>query len=450
MVCPSTSLLVGWNLIPIEKYSDVLSSRNSDSSADRILPTFIFCLIHCPADVTVVSDLLFIQRFRMKKSINGEVAYCLTNLEAAICFLETVDLASLKLDDNIGSTTLDMRMDTIDKNENSRVIASALAAGSSSSTESASASIPAPSRTQSRGRQPTYEPTIPDNPPDRSESSTFVPADDPLSNLSSKLLSAKTDYSLRVTGESWEPEVEKAPSSQLTRSPDSTRQLPSKTLLQPSPPPTGGGTEAVRNRALSYLTKNPVVDVAESVVMGADVGLKTIGDALGGSYKFLFGRMDEKRQEMPKTLEDARRLVEQPAAPSLLESTERKNDLWDSNSPLPSPPPLPLPVRLGDREKERMLQPAAAFAAVGTGLSRVVGMGSEVVMRGFTRSSSSLSLDKEKEKDIAGATTAAVTTLGVTGADPQSSLPLAGDLLTVSGSVFEISPPSWETDIWID
>lgn len=433
MVCPLTLLLISWNLILVEKYLDVLSSRNSDSSADRILPTLIFCLIHCPADVTVVSDLLFIQRFRMKKSIDGEAAYCLTNLEAAICFLETVDLASLKLDDNVGSTTLDMRMDVIDKNEDSKLSTSTSAAGSSTSPRPASGSTPTSSRAQSRGRQPIQELTIFDNPPNHSESSSLVLTKDPLSTLSSKPHAA---------GESWEPELGKTPSPQLTRSPDSVRQpLPQKALLQPSLPPTGGGAEVVRNRALSYLTKNPVVDVAESVVMGADVGLKTIGDALGGSYKFLFGRMDEKKQEMPKTLEDARRLVEQPV---LLDSTEHKNAPWDSNLPLASPTPPSLSVRPGDREKERILQPAAAFAAVGTGLSRVVGMGSEAVMRGFARSSSSLSLDREKEKEIVGTSTS--KKLGGIGAELPSSLPQVSNLLTESDSVLGIFPSSWETN----
>ena len=378
----------------------------------------------------------------MKKSINGEVAYCLTNLEAAICFLETVDLASLKLDD-VGITALDMRVDATNKNDNSIVgtsITSASVAGSSTSTRSASASNPAPSYTQSRGSLPIQELTTSDNRSNYSESSSFIPAGDPLSNLSPKLPSTKIGSSPRVAGEPWEPEVERTPSPQLTRPTDSVRPPPPKSLLQPSLSSTGGGTEAVRSRALSYLTKNPVVDVAESVVMGADVGLKTIGDALGGSYKFLFGRMDEKKQEMPKTLEDARRLVEQSAPPSLLDSAETKNVLWDSNPPLPSPSSARQPVRPGEREKERMLQPAAAFAAVGTGLSRVVGIGSEVVMRGFARSSSSLSLDKEKEKETVGVTTSAAKTLGGTGAELPSPLPLVSDLLTVSDSILDFSP----------
>ncbi len=39
------------------------------------------------------------QRFRAVSKVDGEAAYCLVNLEAAITFLETVDLASLRSDE---------------------------------------------------------------------------------------------------------------------------------------------------------------------------------------------------------------------------------------------------------------------------------------------------------------------------------------------------------------
>ncbi|KAJ5915889.1 hypothetical protein N7454_010796 [Penicillium verhagenii] len=72
----------------------------SSSSADEILPTLIYSLITCPADgINVISNLLFIQRFRSSNKIDGETAYCLTNLEAAISFLENVELSSLRADE---------------------------------------------------------------------------------------------------------------------------------------------------------------------------------------------------------------------------------------------------------------------------------------------------------------------------------------------------------------
>ncbi|KAH6616838.1 hypothetical protein C7974DRAFT_366498 [Boeremia exigua] len=70
------------------------------SSADEILPTLIYALITLPpAYLNVISDLNFIQRFRGASRIDGETAYCLVNLEAAVSFLETVDLSSLRAEE---------------------------------------------------------------------------------------------------------------------------------------------------------------------------------------------------------------------------------------------------------------------------------------------------------------------------------------------------------------
>lgn len=72
----------------------------SSSSADEILPTLIYTLITCPAEgINIISNLLFIQRFRSESKIDGETAYCLTNLEASISFLENVDLSELRADE---------------------------------------------------------------------------------------------------------------------------------------------------------------------------------------------------------------------------------------------------------------------------------------------------------------------------------------------------------------
>ncbi|KAF1813056.1 hypothetical protein P152DRAFT_473574 [Eremomyces bilateralis CBS 781.70] len=72
----------------------------STSSADEVLPTLIYTLIISPpASLNVISNLNFIQRFRSSSKLDGEAAYCLVNLEAAISFLETVDLSSLRADE---------------------------------------------------------------------------------------------------------------------------------------------------------------------------------------------------------------------------------------------------------------------------------------------------------------------------------------------------------------
>jgi hypothetical protein len=79
---------------------DTLSHFHPSSSADEIMPMLIYTLITSPIEGTnVISNLYFIQRFRSESKIDGEAAYCLTNLEAAITFLETVDLASLRADE---------------------------------------------------------------------------------------------------------------------------------------------------------------------------------------------------------------------------------------------------------------------------------------------------------------------------------------------------------------
>ena len=71
--------------------------HQSSSSADEILPTLIYTLITTPPEgINVISNLHFTQRFRAAGKIDGESAYCLTNLEAAVTFLETVDLATLR------------------------------------------------------------------------------------------------------------------------------------------------------------------------------------------------------------------------------------------------------------------------------------------------------------------------------------------------------------------
>ena len=80
---------------------DLLTAlRQSSSSADEILPTLIYTLITTPPQgINVISNLHFVQRFRAASKVDGEAAYVLINLEAAITFLETVDLASLRSDE---------------------------------------------------------------------------------------------------------------------------------------------------------------------------------------------------------------------------------------------------------------------------------------------------------------------------------------------------------------
>ncbi|RKU48170.1 hypothetical protein DL546_009417 [Coniochaeta pulveracea] len=79
---------------------DTLSHFHPSSSADELMPMLIYTLITLPPeDLNVTSDLHFIQRFRWEHKLFGEAAYCLTTLEAAISFLETVDLSTLRADE---------------------------------------------------------------------------------------------------------------------------------------------------------------------------------------------------------------------------------------------------------------------------------------------------------------------------------------------------------------
>ncbi|EQB46816.1 hypothetical protein CGLO_14106 [Colletotrichum gloeosporioides Cg-14] len=79
---------------------ETLAHFHPSASADEIMPMLIFALITLPPEhLNVISDLHFIQYFRWDTKLTGETAYCLTNLEAAIAFLETVDLSTLRADE---------------------------------------------------------------------------------------------------------------------------------------------------------------------------------------------------------------------------------------------------------------------------------------------------------------------------------------------------------------
>lgn len=244
---------------------DWLSTHNSSSSADYILPTLIYTLIISPPtqDFNIISNLFFIQRFRAKKAIDGEAAYCLTNLEAAISFLETVDLATLKVDD---------------------------------------ANPPKQPNSRSRSISPVTSPSLtPDIP--------FTPVGDPLANLSEKLAMAHVAAASAAAS---------AHQSTATRAIGSNPSASSSTTsLQPSA--LGGAA----TRRLSYLTPIDIAaSAATSAVSTADQGIRGIGNTLESSYKFLFGKMEKRGEELPKTLEDARRLVDSPITGSLEQQQE--------------------------------------------------------------------------------------------------------------------------------
>ncbi|KAH7354218.1 hypothetical protein B0T11DRAFT_125403 [Plectosphaerella cucumerina] len=79
---------------------DTIAQFHPSASADEIMPMLIYTLITlAPEHLNVISDINFIQNFRWEPKLTGEAAYCLTNLEAAISFLQTVDLSTLRADE---------------------------------------------------------------------------------------------------------------------------------------------------------------------------------------------------------------------------------------------------------------------------------------------------------------------------------------------------------------
>ncbi|KAI0399923.1 hypothetical protein F4802DRAFT_587242 [Xylaria palmicola] len=209
---------------------DTLSYFHPSSSADEIMPMLIYTLITMPPEnLSVISDSNFIQRFRWEEKVEGEAAYCLTNLEAVITFLQTVDLASLRADE--AST--------------------------------------APSK------------------PILSKTETFPPA-----------------FTAGISGPSASPVVTTPENASGTKPAQTASSL----------------RAAVQRRRLSDLIQTPAQAIgtaSDSFFNTADHGIKTIGNSLNESYRFLLGKLrdssaDGREVIVPRTLDDARKLIGTP------------------------------------------------------------------------------------------------------------------------------------------
>ncbi|OCK86304.1 hypothetical protein K432DRAFT_341383 [Lepidopterella palustris CBS 459.81] len=235
----------------------------ASSSADEILPTLIYTLItSLPETINVITNLNFIQRFRGSSRVDGEAAYCLVNLEAAISFLETVDLSSLRADEVQGG----------------------------------------PEKMYSRPTTPRAEIT----PMKLGLSPTpnsVAPNVSPVSATSHDISTAKT------------------PASSTNRS---QRRL--SNLIQTQTNRIEAASDAVR----------------ESILDSADQALDSINSTLENSFRFLFGRLKEQHGSnpghpepvLPKTLEDARKLVSTPHPmeddnASVSATSEQADDMTD-------------------------------------------------------------------------------------------------------------------------
>lgn len=223
----------------------------SSSSADEILPTLIFTLITTPPEgINIISNLLFIQRFRSASKLDGEAAYCLTNLEAAISFLENVDLSTLRADEV---------------------------------REGSVKPLDGESTTPLSEKQNSLHSDVGTRP------------EDPSSNAS---LSSKSPSSTnKQAGPASNPSTLNVPNP-------SSLQRPLSSLFNPPARALGAANDAVRNTA--------------------DQSLKNISATLDNSFNFMFGRLREvqmkgnssdegRRGIVPKTLDDARRLVNPPS-----------------------------------------------------------------------------------------------------------------------------------------
>lgn len=211
---------------------DTLAHFHPSASADEIMPMLIYTLITLPPEnLHVISDTRFIHHFRWEPKLTGEAAYCITNLEATISFLQTVDLATLRSDEHPSGP--------------------------------------------------------PKNRPGTPKTETFPPA-----------------YPQGLTPATTETTKVDATASKPTASPSG---------LKP--------TNTLRNRRLSDLVNTPAQAfgaASDAVFATADQGLKTVSNSLGDSYKFLIGKLRESQDSpreaiaVPRTLDDARKLVSTP------------------------------------------------------------------------------------------------------------------------------------------
>ncbi|KIW19565.1 hypothetical protein PV08_00138 [Exophiala spinifera] len=229
---------------------DTLSSiHSSSSSADEILPTLIYTLITSPVEgINIISNLYFIQRFRAAPKVDGEAAYCLTNLEAAISFLENVDLTSLRADE--------------------------LPEGPKK----------APSQTGL-------------------DSPTRLEPFPPLAGTASMPATPTTATSMSSAKGT---NVEVSPAS---------------SIIKPLPERSAAAPATRHQRTFSDLLQ-PISNANEAVRSTAEEGFKNISSTLDNSFKFLMGKLKERSSGdanaevvVPKTLDEARQLVNRPLTP---------------------------------------------------------------------------------------------------------------------------------------
>ncbi|KAI1314815.1 hypothetical protein EDD11_001692 [Mortierella claussenii] len=84
----------------ISSTSSTATSSKKQYSADVLLPLLIFSVVKSNPPM-LISNLRYIQRFKVQDHLTGELAYCLTNMMAVVSFLETLDPKALGLSSDI-------------------------------------------------------------------------------------------------------------------------------------------------------------------------------------------------------------------------------------------------------------------------------------------------------------------------------------------------------------
>ncbi|KAF8933223.1 hypothetical protein BGZ47_010963 [Haplosporangium gracile] len=77
-----------------------LPSSRKQYSADVLLPLLIFSVVKSNPPM-LISNLRYIQRFKVQDHLTGELAYCLTNMMAVVSFLEELDPQAFGLSSDI-------------------------------------------------------------------------------------------------------------------------------------------------------------------------------------------------------------------------------------------------------------------------------------------------------------------------------------------------------------
>lgn len=221
----------------------------------------------------------------------------------------------------------------------------------------------------------------------------WSPVGDPLSNLTDKLAAAHAAAAAAAVENASKPSnaMRVIGSNSSASSSTISLQPPANTALGPGLP-----------RRLSYLTP---IDLATGAISTADQGIRGIGNTLESSYKFLFGKMEKRGEELPKTLEDARKLVDSPVVESGFEE-EKTAVLIETGGDLKR---VASEASIGStkREKEstsgtppRTTTSAAAAAeklgSLGTSLGRFA-------VRGFSRSSTPVATTLTQTEVLSGA-----------------------------------------------